>query len=178
MMVGKGCGEMSLLEKGFTAFKKKDFQSAALIWTDALAKSSDDHGRGQLCLNLGIAYSQLGATKEAMLHYHQAVSYSEKTENLCVMGRAYMGLGQVYRRHNQLNDSIECFERALEIFEKLDDPISKEKARASCGVTYVEVGRTQDAKKALEEAYQGLLALDRVEEAEMVLTELQKQKRQ
>ena len=169
---------MSLLEEGFAAFKRKDFHSAAQIWTVALAEAPDDHSGGQLCLNLGIAYSQQGATETAMLHYHKAVSYSEKSENLCVQGRAYMGLGQVYRRLNNPDESILYFKRAIEIFEKLNDPISREKARASCGVTYFDAGRTQDARKALEEAYQGLLALNRAEEAEMVLAELQKQKRQ
>ena len=169
---------MSLLEEGFAAFSKKDFHSAALIWGNALKEASSDHDRGQLCLNLGITYSQLGDTKKAMQYYQLSVSHSEKAENLCVLGRANMGLGQIYRKLNELHDSIQHFERAIKIFGKLDDPLSGAKARANCGVTYFEAGRTQDARKALEEAYQALLALDRVAEANMVLAELQKQKRQ
>lgn len=129
---------MTLLEKGFKAFQQKDFHTAAGIWTKALHQSPTDQDKAKLHLNLGIVYSHLGDASNAILHYRQAITFSEQLNNLCVLGRAYMGLGSMYRKLDQLSDAIRYMERSIEIFEKLNDPLSTDKARANCDLLNME----------------------------------------
>jgi len=125
-------------------------------------QDAPDEALSHVLKTLGLVHSEVGNERSADEFYRQALSLSEKDGTPIYLDAAayihlYRGLSAY--RSGSMKLATDETERALKLFEKLEDNRGKANALANVGFAYYQAGNYDTALKLLEQA-KGLQASD------------------
>ncbi|WP_170141009.1 AfsR/SARP family transcriptional regulator [Allonocardiopsis opalescens] len=109
---------------------------------------NDEHGRSWLLTNLGIAYCGLGRYREAQEHLEGAFRLCRTTGNRWGESIVLNVLGDTFRDRDLLEAAVDCYERARDICNTIEEPWGKVGAALAVhnlAHTYQRLGRYEDA---------------------------------
>ncbi len=113
-----------------TAMRNRDYRSELAIWSDTVAKQPRN-ARAQGAL--GVALDDLGKTREAIIHYEQALQLTPED------AKTHHNLGNALYKTGRPEEAAGHFEEALRL-----DPYHPEYHR-SLGIALQKLGRLQEA---------------------------------
>ena len=124
------------LNIGLVEFHLKRYHMAIYNWQKALdemekLEHQDDYLKGHILTDLGQAHEQLGMMKEAIIFYSQASSLYSTANSMEEIAKVYMGLGQSYKRINDHEKAADYSQRAISIFEALENVNMRVKVQVS-----------------------------------------------
>ncbi|MCS6860245.1 MAG: tetratricopeptide repeat protein, partial [Abditibacteriales bacterium] len=162
---GKHAEALPYFEKAAALMKPDAFYAASVYngWATCLYCVKRYHEAIEKCLislrrqpdhpethyTLGLNYNALGRHDEAIWHFEKAIAAGQTfaigISDLSVSGyKAYFSIGQAYMAKKDYTRAIESFRRAVEMQPGFVP------AQFHLGVMCAEVGRTEEAKAALE----------------------------
>ncbi|KEO82196.1 helix-turn-helix domain-containing protein [Tumebacillus flagellatus] len=164
---------------GQLEFKRHRYQLAVYHWQRALETAerlpdADSSLRATLYHNLGSAHAKLGLMHDAIAFYNEATSLYEGLENLQEIGEVYMGLGLTYQRMHELKRAQEYSEKALAIFEGLDNTLMTLRIQVTRAVLFARIGQAEESVKQIQEAVEEFRSLGQREEQGIACVELAK----
>jgi HTH-type transcriptional regulator, quorum sensing regulator NprR len=138
-----------LKESGYQAFQEKDFQKSRIFWLQGVQmieqmEAPDLHLKGKLLFNIGLTCSHIGDDDEAILYYKKAIDLEVPQEKSCFLGKAYMGMGQSFRKLNDFEKAVASMEQAVAIFQRQGDLLMAERSRVNCEILYGEIRRIEE----------------------------------
>ncbi|ASS74250.1 hypothetical protein CIG75_04130 [Tumebacillus algifaecis] len=156
---------------------RKRYQLAAFHWHKAYDESEkmeepDIYFQASILYDLGDAYFKSGKLTDALDYYGRSSALYDKMDSLQEMGNVYLNLGISYRKLNDLDKASEYSEKAIHIFEGLNNIVMTVRLQVTCAVLYGQTGREVEAISMLQRAIDNLLTLGKKEEAGMASVEL------
>lgn len=119
---------------------KKEFDEAIKSFFDAINYDEENNEIDQLTLDyygLGNVYTiYLRDFDKAEKYYMKVKELAESNNDLEMMGAAYLNLGSVYDRRGENEKFLEYTEKAMNIFQKLEDFESVFQASINMGAYY------------------------------------------
>ncbi|ARU60071.1 hypothetical protein CBW65_02565 [Tumebacillus avium] len=162
---------------GRLELNRKRYQLAAFHWHKAYDESDkmeepDIYLQAGILYDLGDAYFKSGKLHDALGYYGRSSALYDKMDSLQEMGNVYLNLGISYHKLNDLDKAAEYSEKAVHIYESLNNIVMTVKLQATCAVLYGQTGREGEAITMLQGAITNLLTLGKQEEAGMASVEL------
>ncbi|TCP58191.1 transcriptional regulator with XRE-family HTH domain [Tumebacillus sp. BK434] len=162
---------------GRLELNNKRYQLAAYHWHKAYDESNkmeepDIYLQARILYDLGTAYFKSGKLHDALDYYGRSSALYDKMDSLQEMGNVYLNLGISYHKLNDLEKAAEYSEKAVHIYESLNNIVMTVKLQATCAVLYGQSGREAEAISMLQGAVTNLLTLGKQEEAGMTSVEL------
>jgi len=118
-----------------------------------LFKTNNDFRGVAKCENLlGAVYGELGDIQKAKEHLQNSLSLINRDEDLELAANSYTNLGIVYHIQEFHIDSINQFNKALSIYQKLGNSKSASEVNLNIGLVNFESGNYEAATLALDEA--------------------------
>ena len=110
-------------------------------------------------IEIALTYSLLSKIYEAQENFHAATEYAEKNlnslaqDNFNDLSYAYRRLGDLYWRVKKFDESIDCYEKALNFQLKYDYPEFDfiDDVKVSIAITLSDMGRFDEAEKLFQE---------------------------
>ncbi|CAF1135000.1 unnamed protein product [Rotaria sp. Silwood1] len=101
----------------------QDLPGALECHQQALIKATDED-KAETLIYLGIVYHDMKQYAEALKHYSQALQWfeKEKPQDLAMIARCFIGLGNAHWARKELDQALVCTERALVIREQQIKP--------------------------------------------------------
>jgi len=134
-----------LVTEGDVALFAGDFETALVIFLDAIARSSDPEVTAQAQLGLGQAYFNQDEISTALNHFRQAA----QAEVPITAARAQYMLGQTYTRLQRYEDALAAYQAYLDLRPGLIDTRLHELR----GDLFTTLGDHQAAVASFQEAY-------------------------
>ncbi|HET6293457.1 MAG TPA: tetratricopeptide repeat protein [Kribbella sp.] len=103
-------------------------------------ESADEHGRALLMNNLGGLCALRDQPDEARVHFENARTLLEGTDDKCNLAAVLVGLASLAQDRGELNDAVQHLARAIVIFRDLRRPTAMAAAVASLALTYHRAG--------------------------------------
>ncbi len=149
---------------GFQLMEDRKYDEA-IPWFDAARTLAHQYhaveSEGRNVGNKGLCLYYIGEDEKALASFNQAVKIFEATGNRAEL-QVWLGdAGSAYARLNQSDDSIRCYQKALELARQLHDRFHVRMWLTGLAQREICVGRTDLAEKYNEEA----LALQRQQSA-------------
>ena len=128
-----------------------DLPGALECHQQALAKATD-RGKIEALIYLGIVYHDMKQYEEALKCYSQALDHCEreKPRNTIVIARCLVGLGNTHWARGELDQALDCAERALALREHEIKPKNEFEIAASLGNVGSILLEKGDTERALE----------------------------
>lgn len=115
--------------------------------------NSDAKAMISVCLtDLGNYFFKKGQYNESVKAYEESIRHSEQHKYTREAGAAKGGVGFVYLLLGRLQDALEAYEGARELFEKLNEPSSVAISWFQIGRVYEAMGVPGEAEKAYRES--------------------------
>ncbi|PWK05989.1 helix-turn-helix domain-containing protein [Tumebacillus permanentifrigoris] len=142
---------------GQLEFFRNRYQLAVYHWQRALDTAerlpeADPIQLATIYHHLGEAHGKLGLMHDALAYYEEASNLYQGLESLDQIGHVYMGLGMTYKRLNELKKAQDFAERALSIFEGLDNTLMTVKLQVTRASLLAHGDQTAEGVAMLEEA--------------------------
>ncbi len=124
----------------------------------AYPKAAANFDYAATLLNLGIVYTYMGNISEGEDNFYNVLDIAEKLENDLLLSRAYANLGIVFRPRGELKKSLEFYEKAQALEEKIYPAGDPETLVTfyNIATVYKDLGNFDEAlpyyRKALESA--------------------------
>jgi tetratricopeptide (TPR) repeat protein len=168
-----------LRDLGELEFNRNRYQLAVYHWQRALDTADrlpevDPTLRASIYHHLGSAHAKLGLMHDAIAFYDEASQLYEGLESLDQIGQVYMGLGLTYKRLHELKKAQDYAERALSIFEGLENTLMTVKLQVTRAALLARGGQTSEGICLLEEAIRKFQELGRRDEQGIACVELAK----
>lgn len=155
---------VALEDIGDTYFILSDYRSALAAYERALAmhKAFADVSAEINALNkVGYVLIYLGQNEEALKHFQRVLDYCKskgvdpaQPGNQRLEAQALNNLGEVYYALSDLQKALECFRRALGLWDSLQDRRGEALAQLNIGYSYYDLGDIDEASKHYEKALQ------------------------
>lgn len=87
-------------------------------------------------MNLGVAHGKIGEYHSVIRLLTEAHEINQATSTLFKEGQIFMALGICYRRVSQCEKAKECYKKALQYFEMIDDLENRAGTYTNLGVLY------------------------------------------
>ncbi|HMQ86287.1 MAG TPA: CHAT domain-containing protein [Flavilitoribacter sp.] len=114
---------MTNISRGAFSSAISDLERAREIreynYDPAYPKAAANFDYAATILNLGIVYTYMGNISEGEDNFYKVLDIAEKSENDLLLSRAYANLGIVFRPRGELQKSLEFYERARALEEKV-----------------------------------------------------------
>lgn len=161
---------------GQLEYARKRYSLAVYLWTKGLQEADkmeepDSYLRAGLLYLLGEAHTKVGQREQALTSLEEAARMYEGLDSLYEMGHAYLGLGISYQKAADLERSVEYSNRAIGIFEGLDNLLMTLEHQVTCATLYGQTGRVDEAEEMFTGAIRQLRELGRTEELGRALVE-------
>lgn len=164
---------------GQLEFFRYRYQLAVYHWQRALDAADrmpevDPTIRASLYHRLGEAHGKLGLMHDALAFYDEASKLYDGLENLHEIGHVYLGLGLTYKQLDDLKRAQEYSEKAISIFEGLDNTLMTLKIQVTRASLYARSERPEAGVELLETAIEAFRELGRKDEQGIACVELAK----
>ncbi|HEX6048625.1 MAG TPA: CHAT domain-containing protein, partial [Gemmatimonadaceae bacterium] len=142
----------SVLARAESLFWKSEYDSAAALWTAALAESrkrTDRVRETRVLTWLGLTTRRQGDLAAARAHLEQALRVGVDAGEPAMLLEAHNGLGLVAQDEDRLVEARRHFEEALRVAETAGDARGMAKASGNLGLTYAYLGELARARQLL-----------------------------
>lgn len=95
--------------------------------------------------SIGRLHYELHQWKQAIYNYHEAIDWSQKTDNLFQISQAYHGLGMTYNDLKKWDEALQYYQKALEWEEKFSNKVGMGMTYHEMGVTFHDLGHYEAA---------------------------------
>lgn len=173
---------LALKSNGLIEFHLKNYELAAYQWQKALEEAekmeqTDIYLKASILYHLGLVNKTLGRVKDSITYCGQAAElYASSTQNPQEMAKVYLNLGMTYRKIGNLEQAVQYSEKAIGMFECLENQHTVVKTQVQTAALYVQMGRIGEALPMLEESVQKFRELGYREEEGIATVELAKLK--
>jgi two-component sensor histidine kinase len=133
-------------------YQNPPFSLINAIKTDSLAKAKNYNNKLDLThLDLGIAYNVNESYDSAAIVLLKAVDFAEMNNNAKIQAQAYNNLAVVWQVRKDTKTTAEYFEKALELYEFLDDSLWIGIIKLNLGGLYMEDEMLDQAEPYFED---------------------------
>ena len=147
---------MAFPNAGAFIFNLRQHPSERIRWLELAVSSArrlKQRGSEGIALgNLGIAYSDLGETRQAIKFYEQALLILRDMGNRKGEGGVLGNLGLAYANLGDTGKAVEFQEQRLEIAREMGDRRGEGNALGNLGLAYADLGETTRAIEFYEQA--------------------------
>jgi serine/threonine protein kinase/predicted ATPase len=147
---------VGLTFRGIVHFWKSDYATAENVHTEAAALAAEARDGFHLPLSLyylGLTRANRGRISEAMQTMHQGLDLAKRNNNALALSRIPNGIGWVWREIGDLGKAIEFNEGCVEFTRRTRAAEAEANALLNLVYDYLEAGRPEKAKGALERIY-------------------------
>ena len=139
---------------------------------DYLHRASDVFRSADVHDHMGIAYEQLGDWSSSERHHQESLRIMEAAGDNLGKASVLNNVAGVRARQGKLLEAIGAMEKAIEIFDALNDPYSAAQARQNLGKYLLRDGRREAGRQRFVEAASRFDALAKSAEADRVRLDL------
>jgi tetratricopeptide (TPR) repeat protein len=107
---------------------------------------------GDLALNIGIVYAELGDRERARARYLQSLELARSNNSRTMQINPLMNLGNLLIEQDEIADALEYYEQSLSIAREVGSRIGQAFSLVNIGAMYVDAGQYEPAMKHLHEA--------------------------
>jgi tetratricopeptide (TPR) repeat protein len=144
---------------GTINYDRGSLQDALDYFTRALhvyEKEADTVGISNLQSNLGSVYAELGDNPKALDFFIKSLRNAQVVADTLRIGTAYMNLGTIYESDESTwPQAIENYQRAIEMFDKVDYKLGMAGTQLNFGDWYVRVEKPREGIPYLKDALDG-----------------------
>lgn len=119
---------------------------------EILRKQNDPKGMCELLANLGDAFAISGNIERARNYYEEQLAIATTNGYLSHMGSSHNGLGFVHVKKNEILEAIECYIKALDVYQELKDHDKALELLVGIGLNYQKLGDIEKTCEYLERA--------------------------
>ena len=133
-------------------------------------KQDDTNNLCELLANLGDAFAVSGNIEKAKNYYEEQLAIANTMGHLAYVGSSYNGLGFVHVKRNEFPKAIECYLKALDVYQELKDHDKALELLVGIGLNYQKIGDLKKTCEYLERALEvSKYVENRREEARLLL---------
>jgi tetratricopeptide (TPR) repeat protein len=125
------CGTISKLFKGMILIAQGNIKQGLTIYENAMQVWIENKSLWRCAMGnylMGSVYSKISQEK-AEEHFNNAIKTAEEIGAKSVLGRAYLGLGQLHKAKGETDKARECVSNAIEAFEKCEADVALKQAK-------------------------------------------------
>ena len=151
MVQAQSASLSQLLDEGDRLYQVGKFKEAIAIWQQILSQTSTSQERAIVYNYLGTAFRQVGQTEQAIASWQKAIaiynSASDKNSRL-QLARLLTEEAQAYSELGQQKRALNILQSALEIAQRIPDPMTEAAAQGAIGNAYYALGDYEQALTA------------------------------
>lgn len=140
------------LERGVTAYRTGQPQTAIQHWQQALELSDYPQLQAKILGNLAVAYYEVGQYVDALDANQAALSLFTELEQIEAIGQVQGNLGNVYATLGDYDRAIAAYQISLQLAQKEQNRVAEGIITGNLGYLYFEQGDTTAALEAYEQA--------------------------
>ncbi len=139
---------------GMIYWIEENYQEAVELYNKGykLVKDPNSHDAANVLNNIGICYIKLKDFNKALHNLHQALAIFERENDLKLMANSYLNIANIYHETSNLVKALKYMEKALKIKREIGDRWGICHCLSSLAQLYLNVGRLEDSRKAIEES--------------------------
>ena len=148
--------------------QEKAFLYAEKVYVTLDKTPASSWSRGYTFLHLGLAYKNLEAIAKSFEMYNRAIEYAEQSQYIQVKALALTGLAELYRIQDNVEESISCHSKSIEILEKINTKCDLAEAYFQLGLTYQKIGNSENSQINFDKAIQLFTVIEAPKQIEKV----------